>query len=129
MEEVNSRKHRYEVNDSMKIPLKQGKEIYLIEIGEIQYLDIYKKVISVYTSEQTFQTLSTLSDWYIFLREFGFERLSQSSIVNMNKIETFDSETNRVFFNGCNSIFHRCHHVGVSIPNIPKIKNYIKNNK
>lgn len=103
----------------MKIPLKSGNDIHLVNIDDIQYLDIYKKIISVHTADTTYQTLSTLSDWHNFLQQYGFEKLSQSNIVNMGKIEAFDRETNRVFFS-------RGKHTGVSIPNIPKIKHYSK---
>lgn len=103
----------------MKIPLKRDDEIRLVDINDIQYLDIYKKIISLHTADATYQTLSTLNDWYAFLSEYGFEKLSQSSVVNLKRIETFDPETNRVFFSKGNN-------VGVSIPNIPKIKYYSK---
>lgn len=103
----------------MKIPFKQGNEVHLIDIDDIQYLDIYKKIISVHTKDEIYQTLSTLSDWHNFLEQFGFEGLSQSAIVNMSKIESFDKEMNMVIFEQGKSI-------GVSRANVKKIRDYIK---
>lgn len=103
----------------MKIPFKQGNEVHLIDIDDIQYLDIYKKTISVYTANETYQTLCTLSDWHSFLNQYGFDTISQSAIVNMSKIETFDRELSTVLFENGNS-------TGVSRANVKKIRNYIK---
>lgn len=105
----------------MKIPLKKENEIHLVSVDDIKYLDIYKKIISVHTEDEIYQTLFTLSDWHSFLSQYGYAMVNQSTIVNMSKIESFDKELNMVIFKKGNS-------VGVSRTNVKKIRNYIKNN-
>jgi DNA-binding LytR/AlgR family response regulator len=82
----------------MRVLLNDGSSRNIRE-EEILYFSNYKNTIFVHTKEGEFVLPTTLSDLFAAYGCIGFERLDRSNVVNLNNINSYDSERKIVFFN------------------------------
>lgn len=85
------------VNSS--ISLKWQNERYVIKISTIKYIEGYKRHITIYTTDGTYEALGKIPELLKELSPHGFIRIHQGFIVNMDYIKRFDS-SDVVLFDG-----------------------------
>ena len=73
------------------ISLKWQSERYVIRIDTIKYIEGYKRHITVYTKNGTYEAIGKIPDLLKELSPHGFIRTHQGFIVNMDQIKRFDS--------------------------------------
>ncbi|GGF76524.1 hypothetical protein GCM10010912_22020 [Paenibacillus albidus] len=81
----------------MRVLRNDGTSMDVLE-EEILYFSNYKNTIFVHTQEGEFVLPTTLSDLLAAYGSIGFERLDRSNVVNINNIESYDSERKIVYF-------------------------------
>lgn len=81
------------------ILLKWQNERYIIKVDTIKYIEGYKRHITVYTQDETYEAIGKIPDLLIELSPHGFIRTHQGFLVNMDYIKRFDA-TDVVLFDG-----------------------------
>lgn len=90
--------HKYKTTHT-SITLKWQNERYVIKANTIKYIEGYKRHITVYTTEDTYEALGKIPDLLKELSPHGFIRTHQGFLVNMDYIKRFDA-TDVVLFDG-----------------------------
>ena len=90
--------HKYKTLNST-ISLKWQSERYVIKIGSIKYIEGYKRHITIYATDGTYEALGKIPDLLKELSPHGFIRTHQGFLVNMDYIKRFDP-TDVVLFDG-----------------------------
>ena len=73
------------------ISLKWQSERYIVKIDTIKYIEGYKRHITVYTRDGTYEAIGKIPDLLDKLSPYGFIRTHQGFIVNMDYIKRFDT--------------------------------------
>lgn len=81
------------------ISLKWQGERFVIKIDEIKYIESYKRHITVYAENDTYEAIGKIPNLLKELAPHGFVRTHQGFIVNMNYIKRFD-KSDVVLFDG-----------------------------
>lgn len=81
------------------ISLKWQNERYIIKVDTIKYIEGYKRHITVYTQDETYEAIGKIPDLLTELSPHGFIRTHQGFLVNMDYIKRFDA-TDVVLFDG-----------------------------
>lgn len=81
------------------ISLKWQNERYVIKVDKIKYIEGYKRHITVYAIDGTYEALGKIPDLLKELSPHGFIRTHQGFLVNMDYIKRFDP-TDVVLFDG-----------------------------
>lgn len=71
--------------------IKIKSESIRIPIRDIYYIECYKKHVIYHLKDTTFDTLGKLSEVYADLKDYGFYRVHQGYVVNMDKIKRIDN--------------------------------------
>lgn len=77
---------------------KSDDSIHILDINDVIALKKRGKTIEYHTHTDVYEHVTSLESLVPFLKQFGYERLDRDNIINMNKINRFDSETNKVIF-------------------------------
>lgn len=72
------------------IMLKWQSERSVIKINTIKYVEGYKRHITIYTNDGTYESIGKIPDIFKQLEPHGFIRTHQGFIVNMDQIKCFD---------------------------------------
>ena len=81
--------HKYKTLNA-SIVLKWQSERYVIKINKIKYIEGYKRHITVYTENESFEAIGKIPDIQKLLEPYGFVRTHQGFLVNMDFIKRFD---------------------------------------
>ena len=73
---------------------KEDDEIRYLNIDRILYLDCVDKKVFAYTRERVYPLEETLSYYENLLWDYGYVRISKSSMVNVYRIKAMKSEIN-----------------------------------
>lgn len=90
--------NKYKINNS-SILLKWQNERYVVKIDTIKYIEGYKRHVTVYTKDGTYEALGKIPDLLKELSPHDFIRTHQGFLVNMDYIKRFDT-TDVVLFDG-----------------------------
>ena len=88
---------------TMKIPVfRKGHEeegFHWIDLtSEVTHFSHTRKGIEIHTKDHVYTPITTLEEWRMFLNPLGYEKLDVGNAVNMNLVEVFDEESQKVFF-------------------------------
>lgn len=81
-----------------RIVIKDGSDIKIIPISDINYLEAYDDYVKIHTDEKTYLKNSTMSYFDEHLDKSAFARIHRSFIINVNrltKIEGFEKNSYR----------------------------------
>lgn len=73
---------------------KEG-ETFLLEIGEVLYIDTADKKTFIYTAADTYETNLKLYELEVQLRDVGFQRVGKSCILNLKRIRSLKADFDR----------------------------------
>jgi DNA-binding LytR/AlgR family response regulator len=87
----------------MKIPALKfesdgSSSLVLLDVNDVVYICVENRNLVYHTQNESFQHISTLSDWEEHLYNYGFDMLDKTNLVNINKIKKLDSKTGKVYF-------------------------------
>lgn len=71
---------------------------YVIEYGDIYYIEGYKRHLSVHTESASYECVGKLSEEEIKLKSYHFVRCHQGYLVNLSKIKEIN-KTNIILHN------------------------------
>lgn len=79
----------------MQIAVKKDDETYLLDAGEILYVEAVDRSTFIYTEDSTYE-----SEWKLYeieqqLGEKDFIRISKQSIINLKKVKSLKADLNR----------------------------------
>lgn len=69
-----------------KVLVWKGDQIFVLNIDEVFYLEIFKGVIKIISEKGTFTVRGTLNEWEKRLSKNDFFRCHKSFLINVNKI-------------------------------------------
>lgn len=90
--------NKYKINNS-SISLKWQNERYVIKVDTIKYIEGYKRHLTIYTKDGTYEIIGKIPEILKVLAPHGFIRTHQGFLVNMDYIKRFDT-ADIVLFDG-----------------------------
>ena len=72
--------------------IQSGKSVLRVPIDSIRYFEVFRRMVTVYYDDKSFQYYATLKELEIQLKEIHFIRIHRSYIVNMQYIIDFQKE-------------------------------------
>lgn len=84
----------------MDIPvvhIKSG-DAGVIDSRKVIFIQTEGELTILHTQTDEYRPAGALKDYAEILIAEGFEALSKSNLVNLNKIKTYDKSTNKIFF-------------------------------
>ncbi|MDY3797367.1 MAG: LytTR family DNA-binding domain-containing protein, partial [Agathobacter sp.] len=79
----------------MQIAVKKNDETYLLDAGEILYIEAVERNTFIYTEESTYESELKLYELEQQLEEKDFIRISKQSIINLKKVKSLKADINR----------------------------------
>ena len=79
----------------MQIAVKKNDETYLLDAGEILYIEAVERNTFIYTEESTYESELKLYELEQQLEEKDFIRISKQSIINLKKVKSLKGDINR----------------------------------
>ncbi|XEC93905.1 LytTR family DNA-binding domain-containing protein [Paenibacillus tarimensis] len=74
-------------------------ELITIDIEDVIYIETNERTMIIHTLDgEYYPLLPTLSTYEHHMKQYGFDRLDRTNLVNTNKIKTFDEGHSLVFF-------------------------------
>lgn len=115
----------------MLIPVTRDKdnltEIVMLDLKDVLYMHMEDRNIVYHTLEGRFYHLvPSLSVLAKHSENYGFEKLDRINLVNMNKIEYFDDEFAKVYFQPESEITPDSKSATVAFLNKGIVKNHLK---
>ena len=83
----------------MQIAVKKNDETYLLDAGEILYIEAVERNTFIYTEESTYESELKLYELEQQLEEKDFIRISKQSIINLKKVKSLKADLNRWVLN------------------------------
>lgn len=74
------------------IVLSGGGELRQIEVREIEYIEVVKRVMTIYYNGQTFEFISTLEKLENQLFNHGFQRVHRNYLVSLSHVKSISYE-------------------------------------
>lgn len=79
----------------MQIAVKKNDETYLLDAGEILYIEVVDRNTFIYTEDATYESELKLYEFEQQLEEKDFIRISKQSIINLKKVKSLKADLNR----------------------------------
>ena len=94
--------HKLKSKSREFITIKNKSSVKKIAIDDIRYIDIYGHTLYYHTAEGTFPSTGskTLKELSEDMKKYGFQRCSQSYLVNLKYVKSFDKETVTIYNEG-----------------------------
>ncbi|MDD6193541.1 MAG: LytTR family DNA-binding domain-containing protein [Lachnospiraceae bacterium] len=79
----------------MQMAVKRQGETYLLDAGEILYIEAVERNTFIYTQDATYESDLKLYELEQQLEERDFIRVSKQSIINLRKVKSLKADINR----------------------------------
>lgn len=78
-----------------QLTVEKDGETFLLELGEVLYIDTVDKRTFIYTVSNTYETSLKLYELEAQLRDAGFLRVGKSCILNLKRIRSLKADIDR----------------------------------
>lgn len=115
----------------MRIPVTRDKDnmtdVVMLDLKDVIYVHMQDRTVVYHTlNEKFFHLMPSLSILAKHTETLGFERVDRINLVNMNKIEYFDDEYAKIYFEPKDKITKESKYATVAFLNKGKLKKYLK---
>lgn len=78
-----------------QLTAKKNEETYLLDIAQVIYIESVDRKCFIYTSDEIYESDFRLYELEHQLEEYGFFRISKSSLIHLQNVRTLKAEINR----------------------------------
>ena len=114
----------------MLIPVTRDKDnmtdIVMLDLNDVIYIHMEDRTVVYHTIDNHYYHLApSLSVLAHHIKSIGFDRLDRINLVNLNRIEHFDDEFAKVYFQPIDTITKDSKYATVAYLNKGKLKKYL----